>query len=424
MRSNVGTTKYSKRRVIFVRATMYFFSVVIASVSFTMTDIIGTKVYAAENCDPAYLSANNVYWSNPCAVECSVSSTGGDFTDSAENAEAIFKYLTSTNFVPLGNQPMNAVQAAGFLGNIYVESKYDHTAIQKGQAYDQKKAMDGGVGGYAFGIVQWDNGRRVALLKHVDQKKAQGTSTEDAWKDLAIQLSYLKVELEGSEKGILTDSAFASAQDPSDIKTATGRVSAVFERAGDPNNALRIQAAEDAYNKYKDLAPSVGTTAAGGCANMGAGNGDIVATAEDLSWSTRSTEKGADHSALQPKQSYTKALEAVGVNKLGDACSKVGNSCDAFVATVMRYSGVDTDFPCCGADAQNNYMKTHTDKYKMVQANVKSTDELEPGYILWRAGHIKIYLGDGKEAAASHCERTAEQSPLYLDGTYYAYMAI
>jgi len=421
MRSNVGTIQHTTRKVFFVRCAMYFFSLIVLSLSFTQADIFNTKVYAQGGCDTAFLSANGIYWSNPCAVECGISSTNGNFSDSSQTSEAVFKYLISNNFVQLGDKPMNAYQAAGFLGNFYVESKYDPQIIQSNQAYDEKKAMDSQLGGYAFGLAQWDKGRRVALINYAEQKKASGVSKENAWKDLAIQLNYLKGELDTSEKAVLNDSQFVAAND---VKTATVRVSAVFERAGDPNNPLRIQAAEDAYSKYSSLAPSVGTAAAGGCGNTAAGNGDIVSTAEDLSWTMRSSEKGADHTALQAKPSYTKALGATGVNSLGDSCSKIGNSCDAFVATVMRYSGVDTEFPCCGANSQNTYMKTHTDKYKMMQANVTKTDELQPGYILWRDGHIKIYLGDGKEAAASHCQRTAEQSPLYLDGTYYAYMAI
>jgi len=173
---------------------------------------------------------------------------------------------------------MNAYQAAGFLGNFYVESKYDPQIIQSNQAYDEKKAMDSQLGGYAFGLAQWDKGRRVALINYAEQKKASGVSKENAWKDLAIQLNYLKGELDTSEKAVLNDSQFVAAND---VKTATVRVSAVFERAGDPNNPLRIQAAEDAYSKYSSLAPSVGTAAAGGCGNTAAGNGDIVSTAED-----------------------------------------------------------------------------------------------------------------------------------------------
>jgi hypothetical protein len=98
-----------------------------------------------------------------------------------------------------------------------------------------------------------------------------------------------------------------------------------------------------------------------------------------------------------------------------------GYSCDAFVATVMRYSGADTEFPCCGANRQGQYMNSHPDKYQAL-GHITSTKTLQAGDIMWRDGHIKIYIGDGKQADASHCQRTASISDqTYFDGFYYAF---
>lgn len=372
------------------------------------------------SCDRGFYSSNDILYYSECATTCSTASSES-YTDSSDNAEAIFKYLTSTSFSSLNNQPMNAAQAAGFLGNFFVESGYDPAIIQKNkdgpQKYDKDRAYDADVGGYAFGIAQWDTERRVALLKYADEQKKE-------WQDMSVQLEYLKKELEGSEKGIMTDSAFSGVTGD-DYATATKRVTVVFERAGDPNNEARLSAAKKAYDKFQNLAPTGVSSSLtdGQCSTgVGGGNGDITATAKSLSWSSAVSEGAKDHTVKQNIAEYDTALKQTGVNKLGDSCSMGGNSCDAFVATVMRYSGVDPDFPCCGADNQGNYMKTHTDKYEEVSSNVKSTKEVEAGDILWREGHIKIYIGDGREAAASHCDRTGEQGGLALnDGTYHAF---
>ncbi len=368
--------------------------------------MFGSSVVYAANCDPDFYASNDILWYDGCASACNT--TTGQFTDSSENAEAMFKYLTGTVFDVLGG-PMNATQAAGFLGNAYIESKYDPAAIQAGKEFNERYAYDSSTGGYAFGLFQWDTGRRVALLTYAQK---QGKS----WSDLALQMDYLKSELEGSESAILKDNQFKTT---TSVDVAAERVAAVFERPGSKDYHDRVVAANAAYGKYSSLAPSASVT--GACPGAGGGNGDIASTATLLSWSKRSSETN-DHTSKQNMPEYDAALKATGVDKLGDSCSKAGISCDAFLATVMRYSGVDTNFPCCGADAQGAYLQKHTEIYQEVSSNVTSTKELQPGDILWGPGHVKIYIGDGKEAAASHCERTGEQSPIYLtDRTYHAF---
>lgn len=385
--------------------------------------------YAADAslCDTNFYASNDINWFNECASACSATSSGDTaYTNSSENTEAIFKYLTSTTFKPLKG-PMNAVQASAFLGNMYQESKYDPAAIQSGKKYNEKDAKDASVGAYAFGLIQWDTGRRVALIKYAEKHKASGVALEDAWKDITIQLGYLKEEVEGSEKAILTDNDFKNSQSEADIEKATVRVRAVYERAGAPHDTNRVKAAKEMYAKYKDIAPTLTSSPSGTtCGSYGgAGNGDIAETAKSLSWDQRAEEGAKDHKALENKPEYTQALKETGVNKLGDSCSKGGNSCDAFIATVLRYSGVDPNFYCCRANSQHDYLEKHTELYaKVSDKPITSTKELEPGDILWTSGHVKIYIGDGREAAASHCNRTGEQSKLYLsDGPYYAYRA-
>lgn len=142
-------------------------------------------------------------------------------------------------------------------------------------------------------------------------------------------------------------------------------------------------------------------------------NGDINATAILLAWPTL-----GDHGPDDPTEAYRKALlepDGVGARGEGDICSITGKSCDAFVATVMRYSGVDKDMPCCIVDTLTEYMDAHPEKYKRV-SNAK--EDLRGGDIRAYAdnGHIQVIVevdGEIKIAHASHCDRTGEIGGYY-----------
>jgi len=148
-----------------------------------------------------------------------------------------------------------------------------------------------------------------------------------------------------------------------------------------------------------------------GC--LSAGNGDINKTAIELACPDRS------HNLFDPKPEYKAALEATGVNKLGDKYSMAGASCDAFVTTVMRYSGADKDFPCCGVTSEFSYLSS-SNKYQSIP-NLGNTSNLQPGDIfILNEAHIMMYIklsnGTEKIASASYTERTAD----YASGVYFS----
>ena len=141
------------------------------------------------------------------------------------------------------------------------------------------------------------------------------------------------------------------------------------------------------------------------CTAITGGNGDLNATALALSWGDRS------HSLYDPNDAYKNALAAVGLSNYSDAFAKIGASCDAFVATVLRYSGVDPNVPCCGAANMLNYFASHPEKYIEVP-NIGSSANLQPGDIRASAKHVEMYVvdesGSGRIASASHGDRTAD----------------
>lgn len=167
---------------------------------------------------------------------------------------------------------------------------------------------------------------------------------------------------------------------------------------------------------------SIASSGGGSSVCITSGNGDINATAIELSWPERGHDPWDD-----PKPIYTTALAATGVNRLGDSCSMNGNSCDAFVATVLRYSGVDPEVPCCGAQNMLNYFLSHPEKYEEIP-NIGNSSNMQPGDIRSSSGHVEIYvqLTDGSYAiaSASHCDRTADHAgSYYADSSYHIFRA-
>lgn len=141
------------------------------------------------------------------------------------------------------------------------------------------------------------------------------------------------------------------------------------------------------------------------------GNGDVNATAIKLAWPASEYGK---HSWSDPNPAYAQALIDTGVNHLGDACSMAGGSCDAFVTTVMRYSGADPDFYCCGITGGTtlNYI-VNSGKYTEVKNGLGN---LQPGDIRIGPNHIELYVeinGEPYIAAASHCERSGDIGNYY-----------
>jgi len=114
---------------------------------------------------------------------------------------------------------------------------------------------------------------------------------------------------------------------------------------------------------------------------------------------------------LEPKTVYRDALSSTGIIEFGDSCSKDGNSCDSFVATVLRYSRVDPAVPCCGAAKLHSYLDGNPVLYQSIP-NTGDESGLQPGDILSNDGHTMIYVrrpdGTYGNASASHCDRTAD----------------
>jgi hypothetical protein len=130
------------------------------------------------------------------------------------------------------------------------------------------------------------------------------------------------------------------------------------------------------------------TDGGGGACDSGtsADAAGIVTTALKLAW------PDASHGTT-PKPEYKQAI-----NKYNKGMNPA--DCGVFVATVMRASGADPNYPPVGTAVQEQYVRSHPNKYDVVN-KVNKISDLEPGDILivnsgsgeGAAGHTYIFIG-------------------------------
>jgi hypothetical protein len=146
------------------------------------------------------------------------------------------------------------------------------------------------------------------------------------------------------------------------------------------------------------------TAIAGGMSNnCTMNNGNINETALLLSWEDRT------HDMYDLKPTYDTAISQVGFDGYG--CPPRGASCDLFVATVMRYSGADPEYPCCSTTyTQLPYLENNPKYQEIIHNNDPSV--LQPGDIFITPGHTFLYViledGTAGTASASCSDRTAD----------------
>ncbi|HSX48131.1 MAG TPA: hypothetical protein VLF41_01335 [Candidatus Nanoarchaeia archaeon] len=132
-----------------------------------------------------------------------------------------------------------------------------------------------------------------------------------------------------------------------------------------------------------DNSATVNTTS--GCASNGAVAGNIVQTALNYAW--------PNHDGHNGPNSATPAYQAAWAKYDGQSDM---TDCGAFVATVMISSGVDPNYPKVGTGVQLPYLKSHPDKYIIIE-HPTNTSQLQPGDILIYTdsgeGHTMIYIG-------------------------------
>jgi cell wall-associated NlpC family hydrolase len=328
-----------------------------------------TSAQEAPGCDEKsraalqeFYSDNNIPFFEPCETTCTTGQqtiTPSTTMENSENITTIYNYLTSTPLSSNGGKPLSPAQAAGIMGNMSAESSFNPSSIEA-----TSRAQKG------HGLVQWTFGRWTALSNFATQQNK-------AWDDINVQLAFLKTELEGAEKGIITDTEFASTTDPS---AAALRFRVVFERA-DPNLAhddKRLTAAAAVYAMFGGVASSCSATGA-----VVAGN--FVETAINFALTEPATEGKV--TKADARDTYQKAKEEFNP-------SVDWTDCGGYVSTALQASGVDVNYPKVNVSTQLAYVKNNPDKYTVITK--PSMSDLQPGDILYISGHTTIYTGKDK----------------------------
>ncbi|MFR4617289.1 MAG: phage tail tip lysozyme [Streptococcus salivarius] len=109
--------------------------------------------------------------------------------------------------------------AAALLGNNQAESELQPSIIQSNATNNEAKAMDTTLGGYAFGLAQWDSGRRVNLLNYAKSQKK-------SWTDTNLQVEFM-FEQDGTDSTLLKQLVKGT-----NVKQTTEDIMRKWERAG------------------------------------------------------------------------------------------------------------------------------------------------------------------------------------------------
>lgn len=137
----------------------------------------------------------------------------------------------------------------------------------------------------------------------------------------------------------------------------------------------------------------------------------IVDEAKKLAWKYGTAKATYAYPNGKPKKAYTEALdEAFPNRKNWSEQTKAGASCDVFVATALRASGVDPTFPR-GLDEIEAYVKKNPKKW--TDTGIKERSKMKPGDVIFEdyggkgtGAHACIYLGGDRIAQAQHTGKT------------------
>lgn len=128
---------------------------------------------------------------------------------------------------------------AGYLGNMEVESGFNPKSIESNATYDESKAMNASLSGYAFGLNQWDSARRVALLTYAKAQSKQ-------WSDASLQLDFA-LNHDGTNSDLLKQGLKMT-----DVNQSTEFLRAKWERGGQGTTTKRQAFARNWYAKFSN----------------------------------------------------------------------------------------------------------------------------------------------------------------------------
>ncbi|ORI94611.1 CHAP domain-containing protein [Leuconostoc mesenteroides subsp. mesenteroides] len=198
---------------------------------------------------------------------------------------------------------------AGYLGNMEVESGFNPKSIESSATYDESKAMNQSLSGYAFGLNQWDSARRVALLTYAKSQNKQ-------WSDPSLQLDFA-LNHDGTNSDLLKQGLKMT-----DVNQATEFLRAKWERGGQGTTTKRQSFARNWYAKFSNGSSNTAvdtatngtettqntdntTNNASGCAtNVTQGMGTSGAPVKEIPSAYKNKIKDTNFTATSPTNTY------------------------------------------------------------------------------------------------------------------------
>ncbi|WP_394456602.1 phage tail tip lysozyme [Leuconostoc suionicum] len=167
--------------------------------------------------------------------QCQSTSTDVSVTTSADK-EAVAKSLHD-NLKKISG--VTEAGIAGYLGNAQHESGFNASVVQSNATYNETTAMNASISGYALGLNQWDNSRRVELLKYAKSQNKK-------WTDASLQLDFA-LNHDGTNSDLLKQGLKMT-----NIDDATEFLRASWERGGAGTTATRQSYARSWYAKFSN----------------------------------------------------------------------------------------------------------------------------------------------------------------------------
>lgn len=315
------------------------------------------------------------------------------------NQEKAFNYLVANGYTK--------EQAAGIVGNMIHESQVTPTLLNGTNPPTVTRATVAEGLDKAWGIVQW-----YPAKKMITASRSKGVSYETI-ETLEYQLKFLKEQLDGTGPVALkaVGDKMKATKTVEDAAFVFARDYEIFTlNDNDPEYDDRRATAQEVFKTYAGAAAEPGKPGVGPSTECAAGSGNIAAVAKSLAW----PEDGHGPNKEDATPAFQEALAKYNSTS-GD---RVWSDCGRFVATVMRMSGADPEYPMVSTGVQNTYLRT-SGKYDVFD-NIAMSD-LRPGDIFIGLGHTYLFVGTwGKynSAGGSLGGHVPEAGPAYNVGGY------
>lgn len=360
-----------------------------------MLTLSGTQVLAvndtgvdSRSIDEAFYSSNDILFYNPNDKSCA---TREGLISGRDNAEKVFNFLTSTEFTGLQGS-MNAIQAAGVLGNFQRESGMDPAAIEST--------------GEGHGLAQWSYTRKTALFEFAE---SQGME----WSDLELQLQFLKSELDGSEGTNLRHHGFNNVTTPVE---AAEIFETAYERAGFKAQEQRNQYAEQFYETFGSSSNNTWVPAGDQCSGTsGQPTGDF-ASDEFITWSQCATGPNSgpwgNHEDPWGRTSCNVGCGPVSISMV------IKNMTGASItpADVLQYYS-DNGFWNPGGGSNPAHMQAAAEhwglRYETASLDTRSIDSYREHF---EAGGLIVVNGQGAEPFYAHVRHYVVARGITADG--------